>query len=127
MALAGLTLIIVVSAWSAAVAADASPHPTGRTVLQVATDVQRVELAEAYLARNGAGPRHTHAGIETALVMEGEVILEIDGQPAKTLTAGQSFLVPRGVAHSARGGPDGARVIGAWVIDRAAPTSQPAP
>jgi quercetin dioxygenase-like cupin family protein len=112
--------------WIAAEAATPPTPPPGRTLLQTTTDVQRIELGDVRLVKDVAGGRHTHDGIETGVVIEGSFALEIDGQASLVLTEGQSFLVPRGVVHRARGlGPNGARLICTWVVDSAAPTARP--
>lgn len=58
--------------------------------------VARVEVA----AGAHAG-RHTHPGDEISYVLDGQVELLIDGQPPRTVKAGESFVVPAGVIHDA--------------------------
>ena len=50
--------------------------------------VAKVEVAPG--ARAG---RHTHPGDEISYISEGQVDLLIDGQPPRTLKAGESFVV----------------------------------
>jgi quercetin dioxygenase-like cupin family protein len=85
--------------------------------------VARVEIA----AGAHAG-RHTHSGDEISYVMEGEAQLLIDGQPARTVKAGESFVVPAGVvhdAHNASGAPT--KVLGVYVVEKGKPLATPAP
>jgi quercetin dioxygenase-like cupin family protein len=85
--------------------------------------VARVEIA----AGAHAG-RHTHPGDEISYVMEGEAQLLIDGQPARTVKAGESFVVPAGVvhdAHNASGAPT--KVLGVYVVEKGKPLATPAP
>jgi len=42
---------------------------------------------------------HRHPGAQWALVQEGEVTLTIQGQPPRTLKAGESVYLPRGTIH----------------------------
>ena len=71
--------------------------------------------------------RHFHPGEELAFVAEGRVVLSVEGQADRLLQAGESYLVPRAVVHSARaeGGP--ARVVAVWVVDKGQPLATPAP
>ncbi len=71
--------------------------------------------------------RHFHPGEELAYVAEGRVVLSVEGQPDRMLQAGDSYVVPRGVIHSARaeGGP--AKVVAVWIVDKGQPVARPAP
>jgi quercetin dioxygenase-like cupin family protein len=41
------------------------------------------------------------SGVETGYVLEGEFVLSIDGQPDRTLKAGESYQIPAGAVHDA--------------------------
>src|SRR5215472_17797606 len=43
--------------------------------------------------------RHTHPGPESGFMLEGEMVLLIEGQPAKTVKVGESYQVPSGAIH----------------------------
>ena len=77
-----------------------------RTVLQQA-DLTGIEghqgtLYKVEIAPGAAVPKHTHPGDEFVYVAEGSLVIEPEGQPATTLTAGDSARAPMGLAHSAR-------------------------
>ena len=76
---------------------------------------------------NGVIPRHTHPGIESGYVQDGEVVLSVAGKPDATAKAGGSWIVPGDTAHSAKGGATGATVIVNYVVDKTKPISAPAP
>ena len=85
--------------------------------------VARVEVAPG--ARAG---RHTHPGDEISYVLEGESQLLIDGQPARTIKAGESFVVPAGTIHDAQNNSDApTRLIGVYVVEKGKPLATPAP
>jgi quercetin dioxygenase-like cupin family protein len=85
--------------------------------------VARVEIASG--ARAG---RHTHPGDEISYVMEGQFELLIDGQPARAVKAGESFVVPAGVVHDAHNGSgDPVRLVGVYVVEKGKPLATPAP
>jgi quercetin dioxygenase-like cupin family protein len=83
-------------------------------------------LGIAEIGPNVAFPRHTHPGPETAYVLEGSLTLAVDGQPQRSLTAGQTSFVPAGTAHSGRAGPSGAKILADWVVEKGKPLASPA-
>ena len=100
------------------------------------TPLQKVEFPDGYntitaiaeVPEGGAAGRHTHPGIETGYVLEGELNLLIDGQPDKTLKAGDSYQIPAGVVHDAKAhGDKSLKVLGVYVVDRTKPLASPAP
>ena len=72
--------------------------------------------------------RHTHPGEEVSYVENGPFVLEVDGQPARTLKSGEAFTVPAGTIHNGHPGAGGtAKVIATYVIEKGKPVSTPAP
>ena len=71
--------------------------------------------------------RHTHPGPESGYMVEGELVLYVEGQPEKTVTAGQSYQVPPGAIHDAKSGPNGAKVLATYVVEKGKPLASPAP
>jgi len=71
--------------------------------------------------------RHTHPGVETSYVLEGELQLAIEGKGPMTLKAGESFAVPVGTPHEAKAGAKTTRVLVTYVVDKTKPTATPAP
>src|SRR2546421_11432473 len=45
--------------------------------------------------------RHTHPGEEIGYILDGTLVFEIEGKPAMTLRAGQTFFIPAGTVHNA--------------------------
>jgi quercetin dioxygenase-like cupin family protein len=85
--------------------------------------VARVEVAPG--AKAG---RHTHPGDEISYVIEGETVLLIDGQPPRTVKAGESFLIPAGVVHDAHNeGTTPTKLVGVYVVEKGKPLASPAP
>lgn len=70
--------------------------------------------------------RHTHPGIESAYVMDGELVVKIDGQPDKAVKPGDSWQVPVGAVHDAISGAKGAKVIVTYVVEKGKPLATPA-
>ncbi|MBS1818813.1 MAG: cupin domain-containing protein [Acidobacteria bacterium] len=102
-----------------------------RTILQQkdlsAPGREAVMAAVEFPAGSETG-RHTHPGEEISFVEAGPFVLEVDGQPAKTLQTGEPFFVPAGVIHN--GHPEAgktAKVVATYVIEKGKPVSTPAP
>ena len=76
----------------------------------------------------GASPgRHTHPGEEISYVLEGSLLLEEDGKPAVTVTAGQAFLIPAGAIHNATNKGSGtARILATYIVEKGKPLATPA-
>lgn len=70
--------------------------------------------------------RHSHPGPESGYLLEGSFTLLVDGQPPKELKAGDSYAVPSGAIHDARTGPQGAKVIATYVVEKGKPLAAPA-
>ena len=60
-------------------------------------------MGTAELPPGGSLPRHTHPGIETGYVLEGECLMSVDGQPDRVVKAGDSYLIPAGVLQGQPG------------------------
>jgi len=80
--------------------------------------------ARAEFEPGGAIGRHTHPGEELSIVLEGSLVLEIDGQPAKTIKAGESFFVPAGVVHAGKNAGSGKAVVFAtYIVEKGKPVA----
>jgi quercetin dioxygenase-like cupin family protein len=71
--------------------------------------------------------RHTHPGVESSYVIEGEIELPIQGQPTRVIKAGEGFVVPPQTAH-AGGKPSDKRTKLAvtYVVEKGKPVATPA-
>lgn len=101
-----------------------------RTVLQQAdlsTPGKEVVTAVAEFQPNAVAGRHTHPGEEVGYVIEGTVLVEIDGKPAQTLTAGKAFLIPAGAIHNATNKGTGvAKILANYIVEKGKPVATPA-
>ncbi|WP_439394024.1 cupin domain-containing protein [Bradyrhizobium sp. PMVTL-01] len=71
--------------------------------------------------------RHTHPGPESGFMLDGEMVLMADGQPDKTVKTGESYQLAPGIIHDAKAGPNGAKVIATYVVEKGKPLASPAP
>ena len=110
-----------------AFAGSASAQGIKRTPLQKIDFPDGYTTAIAEVPAGGAAGRHSHPGIETGYVMEGELTLEIDGQPAKVLKAGDSYQIPAGAIHDAKAVDKPFKVLAIYIVDKTKPLATPAP
>ena len=82
-------------------------------------------IAIAEIIPNVLIGRHTHPGTESAYLLEGDIQLLVDGQPARPVKVGDSWLVPAGVIHDGKTGAKGAKVIVTYVVEKGKPLATP--
>ena len=118
---------------SSGMAQTGAPQASGLTRTMVGKADVSVPGREAVVAKVEVAPgsragRHTHPGDEISYVSEGEVDLLVDGQPPRTIKAGESFVVPAGVVHDAHNASSGTvKLIGVYVVEKGKPLATPAP
>ena len=121
--------ILASALWIAPSLAEDAPSGIKRTPLQA------IDFPEGYktvtglaeIAQGGASGAHTHPGIETGYVLEGEVLMTVEGQPDRTLKPGNSFVIPPGAKHDVKSvGSVPAKAISVFVVDKAKPLASPA-
>jgi quercetin dioxygenase-like cupin family protein len=78
------------------------------------------------LAPGSCSGRHTHPGIDTGYVMEGDLALKVNGKPQQTFKAGDSFETSPLTPHDACS-VSGAKLVDTWVIEKGKPLASPAP
>src|SRR6266851_5628642 len=86
-----------------------------------------VVTAIAEVPAGSCAGRHTHPGIESSYVMEGPMVVKIEGKPDQTLKAGESFQIPLGAVHDACGVGGGFKVLGTYIVEKGKPLASPAP
>ncbi|WP_138734735.1 cupin domain-containing protein [Modestobacter excelsi] len=86
----------------------------GREFVQVLTEIPRgVESGW-----------HTHPGEEVGYLIGGTVELCVEGQPTRTVRAGEGFLVPPHTPHNARDlGPGTGRMVSTYLVEVGQPLS----
>lgn len=80
--------------------------------------------AKAEFDPGGAIGRHTHPGEELSIVLEGTLVLEVDGQAPRTIKAGEAFFIPAGVIHAGKNAGKGKAVVFAtYVVEKGKPVA----
>lgn len=99
------------------------------------TPLQSIDFPEGYKTVTGlaevapghASGMHTHPGIETGYVLDGEVLMIVEGQPDRTLKPGDSFVIPPGAKHDVKSvGSVPAKAVSVFVVDKSKPLASPA-
>jgi quercetin dioxygenase-like cupin family protein len=99
------------------------------------TPLQSIDFPDGYRTVTGlaevmpghaSGP-HSHPGIETGYVLDGEVLMIVEGEPDRRLKAGDSFVVPPGKVHDVQSvGSVPAKAVSVFVVDKSKPLASPA-
>jgi quercetin dioxygenase-like cupin family protein len=103
---------------------SASAQGFKRTMLQTTAFPGSQYVTALYTVDIEAGaaiPRHTHPGVETAYVLEGEFDLSIEGQDVKHVKAGDSFQIPASVVHSAAPPAKPVKLLVTYVVEKDKP------
>jgi quercetin dioxygenase-like cupin family protein len=130
LACAGLVIAISATSEGVSFAQDAAPPPKVKLLMKNEV-VSSVPGKEAYMIDIdwGVGSstgRHTHPGDEYAEIVEGELQLNIEGQPAKIVKPGETYHNLAGIVHETKnvsGKP--ARSIAVLIIDKGKPPTEP--
>ena len=110
-------------------APSASPPAIKRTPLQkadVPAGTYEVVTGTAEIAANTNIGRHSHPGIETGYVLEGELTLLVEGQPPQRLKPGDSYKIPERAIHDARSGDKPAKVLAVYIVEKGKPLASAA-
>lgn len=109
--------------------ASAQTSNIKRTVLQkfdVPNSNYETVIGIAEIAPNVNIGRHTHHGPESGYLLEGDLVLIVQGQPDKPVKTGESYQVPSESIHDAKTGAQGAKVMATYVVEKGKPLATPA-
>ena len=101
------------------------------------TVLQKVEFPDHYTTITAVAEvepgvtaaRHTHPGLETAYVLEGEGDLHVEGQPERRIKPGDSFEIAAGTPHDVHNvsSTKTLKILSTYIIERGKPLATPAP
>ena len=119
--------LIVLATFLTATAVGAQEPPFKRTVLQqgdLSVAGREAVTARVDIPQGVSVGKHTHPGEELGYVVEGTLQLLVDGQPPKTIKAGEVFFVPAGVVHDGKNvGKGKAVVLATYVVEKGKPVA----
>lgn len=100
-----------------------------RTMLQkqeLSAPGREAAMAHAEIVNGMETGKHMHNGEELGYVQEGELVLEVEGKPAQTLKAGDSYFIEAGRAHNAKAIGNGpAKVLAVYIVEKGKPLATP--
>jgi len=121
--------IFALAASAAAQQAPVTPSPVQRTPIgktEVPGSNYEVVTAMVTIQPGFKAGRHNHPGVVQAQVLEGEFMLQLDGEPEKVFKAGQSLEVPDKAIHNEGAvGSVPAKLIAVYVVERGKPLVNP--
>jgi quercetin dioxygenase-like cupin family protein len=123
-------IIAAVTAPVVIVSAFAQQSTIKRTPLQTVDFPPgfNVVSAIAEITPGNCAGRHTHPGVESSYVLEGAILLKVEGKPDQTLKAGDSFQIPANTPHDACTVPGQVfKVLANYIIEKGKPVASPAP
>ena len=80
----------------------------------------------AEIAPGATVARHTHPGVESAFILEGEGELLIDGRANQALKANDSFQVPPATPHSLKNSGQPMKLAITYTVEKDKPLASPA-
>ena len=100
-----------------------------RTILQRAaipgSTTHEAVMAIAEIPAGVSAGKHRHAGIELGYVLEGSVLLEREGQPPVTMSAGSAFTNEAGVHDARNTGTKPVRILAVYLVEKGKPLAEP--
>jgi quercetin dioxygenase-like cupin family protein len=125
----GMTISLAILTF-VALSAQATQKPAViRTVLQqfdTSVPGREAVTARAEIPAGGTTGPHTHPGEEISYLLEGSVLLEVEGAPPRTLKAGDVFFIPAGKVHNATPPSGKTIIIANYIVEKGKPLATPA-
>jgi quercetin dioxygenase-like cupin family protein len=119
-----MAFALVATATVLSPASDAQVGLERKILLQQDLEIPGYEvlLAEVTLAVGGREGRHSHPGTLVARILEGELTLELEGQPTKVVKAGEAVLIePRQVHEGINRGSVPIRALATFIVEKGKP------
>jgi quercetin dioxygenase-like cupin family protein len=102
-----------------------------RTILQRVDDPGSANYEAiqgiAEIAPGASSGKHRHHGIEVAYVLEGSMVVEHEGQPPKTLKAGDAFTNQAAVHNAKNPGKTPVKILTVYIVEKGKPLAEPVP
>ena len=132
---------IAAVAFVACVGSGADAQTAPPAITQGASDIKRTILqkfdvpgsnyetiiALVEIVPNGVIGKHTHFGIDSGVLQSGDISLNAAGGSEQNVKAGDSWQIPPNTVHWGKAGPNGAKIINTYVVEKGKPLATPAP
>jgi quercetin dioxygenase-like cupin family protein len=107
--------------------APASKETQGFQRIAIQGTDREMGLGISEFPPNAEKPRHMATGPEVCYVLEGDIVLKVNGKPTQHIHAGGTFQIAANAVHVTKAGPMGAKVIATWVYVPGKQFNIPAP
>jgi len=82
-------------------------------------------IALVEIAPNAAIGKHTHPGVDSGVLQSGDIVLNAEGRSEQSVKPGDSWQIPPNTVHWGKVGPNGAKIINTYVIEKGKPLATP--
>jgi quercetin dioxygenase-like cupin family protein len=124
LAFAGVAMVAM---WGVVLAQNSGVTRTVVTQADVSVPKREAVEARVEIAPGGVVGWHTHPGDEVSYVTDGVLTLAVAGQPARKVLAGEGFVVPAGIVHSAKNeGNSPAKFVVVYIVEKGKPLASSA-
>jgi quercetin dioxygenase-like cupin family protein len=99
-----------------------------RTILQrfdVPGSNYETVIALVEIQPNAVIGKHIHFGIDSGVLQSGDIVLNAEGRSEQIVKPGDSWQIPPNTVHWGKVGPNGAKVINTYVIEKGKPLATP--
>jgi quercetin dioxygenase-like cupin family protein len=99
-----------------------------RTIVQrfdVPGSTYETVIALVEIAPNAAIGKHTHPGVDSGVLQSGDLVLNAEGRSEQTVKPGDSWQIPPNTVHWGKAGPNGAKIVNTYVIEKGKPLATP--
>jgi quercetin dioxygenase-like cupin family protein len=123
--------VVGIGADRALFAQSTQPGGIKRTILLRADEpgstTHEAVMGIAEIPANTNAGRHRHNGIEIGYVLEGSITLEHEGQPTRTLKAGEAFKNDPGVHDAKNTSGKPVKILAVYLVEKGKPLAEPVP
>jgi quercetin dioxygenase-like cupin family protein len=126
MAKKAMVALFIVASATAVLAQQPAFKRTVLQTVELSITGREAVTAKVELPAGVTAGRHTHPGEEIGYVLEGTIVIELEGV-SKTLKAGDVFAIPAGKVHNATNTSSApATIVSTYVLEKGKPLASPA-
>jgi len=82
-------------------------------------------IALVEIAPNAAIGKHTHPGVDSGVLQSGDIVLNAEGRSEQSVKPGDSWQIPPNTVHWGKVGPNGAKIVNTYVVEKGKPLATP--
>jgi quercetin dioxygenase-like cupin family protein len=82
-------------------------------------------IALVEIVPNGVIGKHTHFGFDSGVLQSGDLSLNAVGRSEQIVKPGDSWQIPPNTVHWGKAGPNGAKYVNTYVVEKGKPLATP--